>query len=382
MVGDEKRSKDIFEILGIDSREDCYTDLIKYFFDNWKDFKIKFIKWLAKNPDDDFKLEIRNTYNLTANCNVNIETDTEERKKIVPDLILHSNKEIIIIENKIFSKEAYNQTKEYASEQYRSRIQEKFNLKEATFSFYFVTLEGIEAKDRSFRPIPWSELIKFCCDDITEIENEDRLKILVKDLIKRCEEYDNIKKPQRNETINTYLDNRNRFVTTTMLFKVYMEEVLRDIKDDLKCEFGQSNNKNGDILQVWLYKDEWKEKELEECSENDNCRFIHIEFSMEDNSEKIRLCIHYETYPYKTSNECKKMRKNKVTKKVLSRYDKTREKFKKKIYSKIHSKEWKKIGKCITLMETEIPRQTELYKMQQWAKENINLVYKVIQDSI
>ena len=55
---------DVFDILGISRKEDSYTNLVKYLFDNWNDFKQKFIEKFAENTKDEFELETRNTYNL------------------------------------------------------------------------------------------------------------------------------------------------------------------------------------------------------------------------------------------------------------------------------------------------------------------------------
>jgi len=374
-----EKNYDVFDILGISTKEDSYTNLIKYLFDNWKYFKNKFIEKFADNTKDEFWLETRNTYNLINN-NINIEIENS-RKKIVPDMILHSKEEIIIIENKIFSGEGYKQTDAYSEEKYLEKIKEKFNIKKAKFKFYFMTLDGIKASSNNFKSLKWSELIRYCCDDTSEINSDKRLIILVDDLVKRCEHYENLPKPQTTESIYTYLNKRSKFITNEKLFKIYMTEVLKDILEnyDFDFDFGVSDNRNGHVLLVYLFKKDWKGKEIQDVHKGDSCRFIHIEFNMAENTNEINLGIHYEKLPYKKEKEWNQFKEIKKYKKIIDDYETQRNIFKSRIYSKI-DKSWKRIGKCITLVETSISKQTELQEIKKWADQNIALAYKIIQE--
>lgn len=374
------KNYDIFDILGISTKEDSYTNLVKYLFDNWKDFRRKFIEKLAENSKEEFELETRNTYNLINDINIEIQVE-HKRKKIVPDMILHSREEIIIIENKIFSGEGYKQTEEYSKKEYLQAIKQKFNIKNAKFNFYFMTLDGIKAYSPNFKSIKWSELITHCCNDTSEIENDERLCILVDDLVKRCEHYENLPKPENTESISTYLSKRSKFITNEKLFKIYMTEVLKDIipKYNFYYDFSTSDNRNGHVLLVYLFKKEWRGKDIEEAKEGDSCRFIHIEFNMAENSNEMNLGIHHEKAPYKTEKDWKPFKKDDKYKKIIDSYENERNTFKQNIYSKL-DKNWKRVGKCITLVETSISKQAELQEMKKWAEENVAFAYDVIQE--
>lgn len=369
---------DVFDILGISRKEDSYTNLVKYLFDNWNGFKQKFIKKFvgdkAVYKKDEFELETRNT--------IDLEIEVEHsRKKIVPDMILYSKEEIIIIENKIFSGEGYEQTNDYSSETALKKIEQKFNIKNAKFYFYFMTLDGIEACSSKFKPIKWSDLIINCCDDTSEIKKDPRLKILVDDLVQRCEQYENVLEPADNESICTYLNKRTKFITTENLFKTYMLKVLKDInkKYNFNYEFSTAGNMNGHVSLVYLYKNDWRGIEIEEAKQGDSCRFIHIEFNMPENLKEINLCIHYEGYPYKRAGEWNKLKKDENKKKIIEDYEAKRKKFKDNIYSKLNPN-WKRIGKCITLVETSISKQVELQEMKKWAEENVEFAYNLIEE--
>lgn len=375
---------DVFDILGISRKEDSYTNLVKYLFDNWNDFKQKFIEKFAENTKDEFELETRNTYNLINDIDIEIEVE-HHRKKIVPDMILHSKKEIIIIENKIFSGEGYRQTIEYSSKKYLEEVERKFNIKEAKFNFYFMTLDGIKAYSQNFKSIKWSELIADCCKDTSEIKKDPRLKILVDDLVQRCKQYENIPEPADNESICTYLNKRTKFITNEKLFETYMRKVLEGIihpennKYNFNCEFSTSDNRNGHVSLVYLFKKDWRGIDIENAKQGDSCRFIHIEFNMPENLKEINLCIHYGGYPYKREKEWNNLKNDEYFKNIIEDYEVERKRFKDNIYSKLNPN-WKKIGKCITLAETSISKQVELQEMKKWAEENVEFAYNLIEE--
>ena len=371
---------DVFDILGISRKEDSYTNLVKYLFDNWNYFKQKFIEEFAENTKDEFELETRNTYSLINDIDIEINVE-HHRKKILPDMILHSKKEIIIIENKIFSGEGYKQTIEYSSKKYLDVVERKFNIKHAKFNFYFMTLDGIKAYSPNFKSIKWSKLIANCCKETSEIEKYPRLKILVDDLVQRCKQYENIPEPADNESICTYLNKRTKFITTEKLFKIYMTEVLKDIvpKYNFYYDFSTSDNRNGHVSLVYLYKKDWRGIDIEKAKQGDSCRFIHIEFNMPENLKEINLCIHYEGYPYKTAEEWNNFKKKEDFKEIIENYEAERNIFKGNIYSKLNPN-WKRVGRCITLVETSISKEVELQEIKKWAEENVEFAYKLIEE--
>ena len=107
----------IFDILGIGSREDSYTDLIAYAFEHSSEFRQNILTKLGEQDYGDWKGWIRPPIPIKSKSG---------RKKDVPDLILFSNKKqkVLLIENKVFSCEGWEQTKRYASDEFKKNFLE------------------------------------------------------------------------------------------------------------------------------------------------------------------------------------------------------------------------------------------------------------------
>jgi len=77
-------NEQIFEILGISTREDSYTDLIAYAFNNSDTFRQKMLTNLNERDDGNWKFRTRPPIQIK---------DNDSRKKDVPDMILLNSKE-------------------------------------------------------------------------------------------------------------------------------------------------------------------------------------------------------------------------------------------------------------------------------------------------
>lgn len=391
--------KDIFEILGINGREDSYTDLMKYCFDTWENFRIEFLKIFTKKPNKDFKLKIRKQY-----------TD-KDNLAIIPDMTLYSDDEIIIIENKIFSGEGYEQTKKYI--QYEQDIidilkKENNKIKAKKCEYYYLTLEGKDANSKKFHTIKWSEIITKCCVNISSISDDESLKIIIKDLVARCNEYDRIEEPQNNECLEEYIkrNDNSGFITKEILFKKYMNKLFENIINKYSgfenVVYSTSNNWSGKKFIGYIYKEEWKSKlERDECTdENDDFKFIHIEFSYVEKEENLKLGIHYEVNPYYPQKKMNQwIKESELNNKIYTNYKNNRNNFKNNLYKCLNDKyeyvksertykdknninAWKKNSRCLSVLDTSISKYTVFEKLEKWIEETVEEAIQIIEEVI
>ena len=136
---------DIFELLGIQYREDKYTacliKMIEYgdvSFRNKVGFQFGF-----DNKDYCCK---RRSFN-------HIESST--RKKITPDFILYNSDRVAIIESKMYANEGFQQTLDYGKN--IDEIRTQLEVPNAKVALYFMTLSGAQSENKEFACIKWGE---------------------------------------------------------------------------------------------------------------------------------------------------------------------------------------------------------------------------------
>ena len=106
----KKYEADIFDMLGINGREDSYTNLLKVLFDNVLEYRSFLLNMLfpkeALDPDA-FYFETRNKYSR--------KDSNEKNHNEIPDIIIvdKSGDHFALIEVKIFSGEGDRQTERY-----------------------------------------------------------------------------------------------------------------------------------------------------------------------------------------------------------------------------------------------------------------------------
>ena len=216
-----------------------------------------------------------------------------------------------------------------------------------------------------------------CCNNIEELKNNPRLYLIVTDLVARCVKIEDIA-ITNNETIVEFLNKRKGLVTEEQLFDKYAESLLYDkLKEyNLELKYGRNNNRKGNIFLAYSYIKEWCGAEIDEpINSNKKCRFIHVELAMAQNTDYIKFCIHYETPSYKSRSEMKEIEK-KLPQNVRE-YEKNRNIFKNNLYN-VLGNDWKKIGKCITLVEKKISKDTDFSQLKKWAEKNSAEAYLTI----
>lgn len=306
--------KDIFDILGVSSREDTYTDLIVNAFNEKKnkDFRKKTIKFFGGNVEniDDVLFTTRKTFHL--------EGTTKIRTKLLPDMILYlpSEKKVVLIENKIFSQEGHYQTLDYASDEAVSAIKKSYT-DINNIEYYYMTLHGEMAESKKFIPVSWTDYLFETIVGSTFIE---QYKEIMASLLKRAEHLavfnkevvsgSNVSIKDLLETYNAELYN-NKWVDKKAIFSKWMKPVNIIIKEKYNDIFPFITMANGSSKQYLCvyFNENWQEVNLIDenlpTKDKQYSKNIHIEFNW-NSMDRAVLLIHYEPNPYLSEKEFKK----------------------------------------------------------------------------
>jgi len=303
----------IFDILGIGSREDSYTNLIAYAFEHFPEFKQNILTKLGEQDYGDWKVCIRPQIPIKSG---------RGRKKDVPDLILFSKEKqkVILIENKLFSLEGWEQTERYASDEFKRGLINFLNFDTTPETkYFFLTLDDAKPCSPSFKTISYSEISECIPNDL----NNSKLDILLKELKERIDEYYNLQPPEENEIVLDYLiKNVSGLVNEYRTFKILTDNLLD--RQFLK-ELGITKNRgNFYIPYCSWYKEKWRGKEYPKEKDVSKCFDIHFELQWDtrEEQENLTLFLHYHTYPYMTQKELKE-----VEEYFVEKYQKARDKF-------------------------------------------------------
>lgn len=345
--------KDIFDILGISTREDSFTNLIADAFNHvqHKEFRDAVCNFLSH---DEFCINNEEDCNIRTRCVFNIEKGqtTGDRSKILPDMLLisKSQNKVVIIESKIFSEEGYKQTAAYSSEifliELDAMLNREYNMQGTIEKeFYYLTLMGDSPCSERFKTLKWTDLII----ETTEGKQFDSpFDLLMKDLLERAVELKKfLQTPVSGaKTFNDYYRLQGRWIDNRIIVKKYFGTILKELGKRYGNSLSYSINKSeGRIPQilVTLMSPNWVRYNLDEyikdapAGDFQYTRNIHIEFTWQVGAENASIMIHYETYPYYSQEKLKEMFPL-----IEPIYKKHRNEFKAKINSLINeSKYWK-----------------------------------------
>jgi hypothetical protein len=320
--------------------------LICDLFENWNVFKRRFCEEFANCSEtevDAYKLITRRAFPFDG-----IEKITRNigRTKIVPDMLLYSERkrEIVLIENKIFSGEGYRQTEEYASPEYAESIKSVLpNMNSAKLKYWFMTLDDDKPVSEQFMHKKWPKMVITCCENWREIEDA-RLRILTGDLYARAAEYEECPSPRADESLEAYIkEHRKHWNTSRILFGRFWNLVVSEIKNKypkINFELSSSHNMTGEQLHCIAFCDRWKRGDVSSGSldepflqnEEKDCFNIHVELTWVAIETDMKLTIHYETNPYRTRSELEST----CTQAFIEHYKKRREHFKSILHKEIH----------------------------------------------
>jgi len=282
---------EIFNILGVYSREDCYTNLIAYAFNHHFAFRKELLVKLEEDDDQNWTAELRPQVLIRSNT---------KRKKDVPDLLLVNRlaKKACVIENKIFSGEGWEQTKRYASDEFKKGLIAHLKVKELTLRYFFLRLDETKPASSQFTTLSYSDI----ANCIPQRLGDSNLDILLAELREQIHEYEEWPRPRDTERIIEYLNRGNRLVNSTRTFQLTVD-TLFPRQRGFEREFGKTGHRgSGNILYCVWYKDLWRGEAYSEETDGTACYDIHFEFQWDTKKEKetLWLFLHYHTNPYMT----------------------------------------------------------------------------------
>ncbi len=198
---------DIFELFRVEKREDVYTYCLKK---------------MLENGTPDFKKQVGMQFGFTEDYQVARESfelagdvDVKRRKKIIPDLVLYNSNHISIVESKMFSSEGYSQTVDYAKG--AGIIKRELNCESASVSFFFLTLSGINAASKNFKPVKWTNFYEAVLKE-TSFEDE-ALELVRKTILSQVEKFKKFENALISKPYRELLNNKDSYwITPLTLF--------------------------------------------------------------------------------------------------------------------------------------------------------------------
>lgn len=309
----EKYEADIFDILGINGREDSYTNLLKELFENVLEYRTSLLNMLFPKETLDpntFYFITRNKYSWRDSNN---KTHNE-----IPDVIIvdQSGNHFALIEVKIFSGEGDRQTERYY-ELFSTKQNITFNdckkekivtiRKDAVRKFYFLTIYESMAQCEEFINIRWSSIIEPLKQ--IQIKNE-YLNMLARSLINKAESSKTI------DSISKYMIWNDSmgfgWAKEQNFFKVLKSFCFKDEEtwDYYESWNGYNKDSNTYELKCLFGRELWKGIHLKNIdSDNlERCFEFHYEFAYSPNEDRITVRLDYHLRPYLSSSDIKKCR--------------------------------------------------------------------------
>tara|TARA_B100000674_G_C37830582_1_gene910348 strand:- start:35 stop:1240 length:1206 start_codon:yes stop_codon:yes gene_type:complete len=150
-----------------------------------------FLGWLI-NPNESHKLNKEHCKNLInvlfPNFNGDYLNPTVHREKYNIDLLIESNNEILVLENKIYAKDHVNQLNTY-----RQKIMNNDGYKDKHFHFTYLTPKGVNPTDTNeinyWNNSSYEEIIVFLRKLLKESEMISRTRFYIEDYLRSLELY-------------------------------------------------------------------------------------------------------------------------------------------------------------------------------------------------
>ena len=291
----------IFDILGIGGREDSYTDLIAYSFETLPEFKKNILKILSVLDYGDWIVKTRLPVAIKSNTG---------RKKDVPDMLLISKNgsSIVLIENKIFSGEGWEQTRRYASQEFKSSLIQYLNKNglidshEPHMGFFYLTLDREKPASSIFNSLNYLSILECIPDNLGNSKRD----ILLHELKERVVEYDNWKPPENDDVIIDYLNRAKRLVKPHKAFHTMVEHM--DINESFNKDYFITGNRGSSYIPAgqWYKNPQWRGTNCQNVNDGHTCFEINIDFQWDVKYDSFDLFLEYTTCPYQTRKELEK----------------------------------------------------------------------------
>ena len=290
-----EKELDIFECMGIETKEDRFTDFIKTLFENDKEFKIKLLDMLVEKSEQKLnKIEDYDDYTITIRQSFK----SKDGKKIVPDIIISERETAVaLIEVKLFSDEGYEQIKRY-----NDYFKDKENNQVAIFFLSFD--KNSKLSDKAIL-LSWQEDFLKILEVNNHSNNTTAIGYLKTSLIARLKKYsDEIKKIDEGEkdlNLKYFFEDNGFFISRNKIN--YLINNIIKINEDYRTDSFVLSSQQGTYVTDITKKDGWKtELQGDQCLIDNNYNFF-VRIEWRNNDENIKAYIHWETCPYITKNK-------------------------------------------------------------------------------
>lgn len=288
---------DLFDVLGISTREDSYTSLLAALFEEKPQWAREF--FMRSMETDSLPPEPVRSYRWPVT--------TVSGKKVVPDLVLAFGcpiSHIWVIEAKIESQEGKDQLIRQESDEARRGLIAELELPEHACWYYsYSTLEGVEsanpAAPQKFRAMSFEPLTNIFSEQ-TSLPKEIRPAYTA--LRKRLQDYYGARseKPNPGSQLSEYLEDTGGLISRRARFYWLCRRISESL--GLKCTFGvaQSTGNASPFCQMRETREpSWQGSRYLEASDATplkDCYDIHLEAQLD--SDRVRFLLHYESNPY------------------------------------------------------------------------------------
>lgn len=243
---------DIFQVFGIQTREDKYTFVLCEFLKNDE----------FRNRAKEFFGFSRANFNCTRES-LTLKVPTAYRQKITPDIILYDDNRIAVIESKMFSSEGYKQTEDYkkAEELIINYINQKCpSAENRIVEYYYFTLTGVTAANSCFKPLYWSEFYKSTLKDMNF--QDETLNCVASAIYSQAIQYDRLVSVENFEKLKElkYCDlfsNDTYWIRPYSLFASGVNNDLWGLSSDYSIYNGNINGKGHAEFTTNLKKSSW-----------------------------------------------------------------------------------------------------------------------------
>lgn len=289
-------SGNLFNVLGVQSREDCVSNALCYAFNKSPSFMRSFLKHICDKKDPE-------RYEL-CKAHTRVSTGTPG----IPDLVLTLEKpssvEIVVIENKLNAEEGDNQTSRYSSKEAIESLwnNPKLELKKqkGETSFVFLTLFPDQLpKDSQYLKKQHSDLQKVAA----EIPKwDDRLaQQLINDWLALTRKFYEKEQVSLSDNFFYNLKDDSGLDGGYMFFRSAMNNL--DLPDGFeKPGLYRASEQGRHYYGAQFWKKDWQPGSMETGSHKlEPHHFqIHFEFQYSVLYDTLSYFLHYETNPYLT----------------------------------------------------------------------------------
>ena len=294
---------DLFDALGIGTREDSYTTLLSVLFNKRgeQERAKQFFRKVVETEPPAGPIRVESQLQLRQQG---------DRGADIPDLIFAFGNyavSILVVEAKIKSGENSDQLKRYGSEEGRRKILKALKLEDhepdkVRWHYLYMTLECEKpAKLGNFCPISWEPVR----DSLpTNQAFAPELFPAYSCLHERLNSYYRVRDKilERGElsddtVLEDYLNETYGLVDRTNRFHWLTEHIAKTLPG-LQTTFGKAQGRGFANPMVQIRRSSWQSKKY---GENGNrlreCFDIHLELQLEDQKD-VKFVLHYETNPY------------------------------------------------------------------------------------